>query len=127
MAGRATPASGPSREGLGPAGRGARRKAGAQASEKARGAAGRQRGGVLSAQRPGRGHGPYLLVIPAATPSISAQWVTVPQHLGSRRRSNRVLLPRRCGWVRVCREGEAGKAREGLSRRLPSGPSKWLG
>lgn len=38
---------------------------------------------VLSAALPGRGHGPYLLVIPAATPSISPQMATVPQHLGS--------------------------------------------
>lgn len=58
VAGRATPASGPSRQGLGTAGRSARRKAGAQASEKARGAAGRQRGGVLSAS--GRGGGTAL-------------------------------------------------------------------
>ena len=40
------------------------------------------------------GPGPYLLVIPAATPSISPQSAVVPLHFGCRRSSDRRLLPR---------------------------------
>lgn len=72
---------------------------------------------VLSARRPGRGHGPYLLVIPAATPSISPKWATVPRHLGSRRCSSRMLRPRHCGRVRAGGRAASRKKRRTRGRK----------
>lgn len=78
---------------------------------------------VLSARRPGRGHGPYLLVIPAATPSISPQMAPVPQHLGS---AAAPAVSASLAAAAGCRPAggprsrkRRGKGREGLSRLLP--------
>lgn len=79
---------------------------------------------ALSAALPGRRHGPYLLVIPAATPSISPQMATGPQRLGSSAAPTcppapplRLSAGLQAGRDREKRRTEDGKALAAASRR----------
>lgn len=78
---------------------------------------------------------PYLLVIPAATPSISPQSAFVPPHLGCPRRSDRRLLPRaaagygRAGWRAggraASRKGRQARGGEAAAASRPQPANGW--